>query len=54
MVVMAGLYGERREITTREEFSHLSDEQLHDELLQAIEALGMPDAAARVRKRKQS
>jgi phage terminase small subunit len=51
---IAGLYAERREITTREDLSHLSDEQLHDELVKAIEALGMPNVAARVRERKQA
>ena len=49
-----GMFVERREVVTRYDVRELTDSQLHEQVAQAVESMGEPEFAAKVRRMGQS
>jgi hypothetical protein len=48
------MFVERREVVTRYDVRELTDSQLHEQVAQAVESMGEPEFAAKVRRMGQS
>jgi hypothetical protein len=45
-----GMFADRREVTTRDDVRRLSDAELREQLAQAVDAMGEPEFAAKIRR----
>ena len=44
------MFADRREVTTRDDVRRLSDAELREQLAQAVDAMGEPEFAAKIRR----
>jgi phage terminase small subunit len=45
-----GMFTERREVVTKDDVRQLTDAELHEQMAQAVEAMGAPEFAAKIRR----